>query len=107
MIALCRHIAAVSREANDAAEVLEWLPARMTVLLYLLVGNFQHGIKRFTQLFLSNPDNNDKMLSECGLLALCANESVESSLTITMAETQVEYSVILLLVFIALITIVA
>jgi AmpE protein len=105
LITLSREIAPVSEQANEVAEVLEWLPARMTVLLYLLVGNFQRGFTRFSQFFLSNPNTNDKMLNDCGVLAVSSNEVDE--IPLTTAETLVEHSVIVLLVFIALFTIVA
>lgn len=101
---LALNINAVSAEAKEIVDVLEWLPARMTVLLYLLVGNFQKGFSLFTGYFLSSPSNNNQMISQCGLLAVRANDADEIPLSV--AESLVEHALIVLLVFIALLTLV-
>ena len=44
LISLSRSIDSVALLAKDITEILEWIPARLTVLLYLLVGNFQLGL---------------------------------------------------------------
>lgn len=105
LIALSRDFDPITLQAKQVADLLEWLPARMTVLLYLLVGNFQRGIGRFKQLCFVAPSMNQSLLSECGLLAVGAGDDGEVPLTV--AETLVEYSVIVLLVLIACFTIAA
>ena len=47
----------ISKEAFLLTNYLDWLPARMTSLLYLIVGNFQAGLRPFSKLFLSNTSN--------------------------------------------------
>ncbi|RUR11991.1 regulatory signaling modulator protein AmpE [Legionella sp. km772] len=105
LISLSRTVDSVSLLAQDITEILEWIPARITVLLYLLVGNFQLGLRRFTAYLLAKPTLNEQMLSDCGLLAVRNNELDEVSLP--MAETLVEHAAIVLLVFIALFTLAA
>jgi AmpE protein len=69
------------------------------------VGNFQSGFKRFIQFILAKPAVNHQMLSECGLLAACHNESDDVPMPI--AEKLVEHAIIVLLVFISLFTLAA
>jgi AmpE protein len=105
LISLSKTIPSVAVLAKDTTEILEWIPARLTVLLYLLVGNFQLGFQRFTGFLLVKPALNDQMLSECGLLAVRSNEFEEVPMPI--AETLVEHAVIVLLVLVALFTLAA
>jgi AmpE protein len=102
LFALSRYITDVSEEANQITDILEWVPARMTVLLYLLVGNFQRGFSLFMRFFLSKPHLNTEMLSECGLQAVRSDNSIE--VPMPLAENLVEHAIIVLLVFIALLT---
>lgn len=105
LISLSRTIDSVAFFAKDLTEVLEWIPARLTVLLYLLVGNFQLGFRRFSAFLLAKPSSNEQMLSECGLLAARSNEFDEAPMP--NAETLVEHAAIVLLVLIALFTLAA
>lgn len=105
LISLSQNIPQVELLAKDVTELLEWIPARLTVLLYLLVGNFQAGSKRFMHFFLAKPALNLQMLSECGLLAVRYNGLEEVPMPI--AEKLVEHATIVLLVLIALFTLVA
>ncbi len=91
--------------ATRLTNILDWLPARMTVLLYLLVGNFQAGLRDFWKLFFKAPSNNQTLLSVCGLQALSSNGA--KSAKMLQAEKLVEYAVILLLVLLAFFTLVA
>lgn len=86
--------------------IIEWLPARMTALLYLLVGNFQAGLGDFTSRLMASPANNQTLLSVCGLDALGSATSSQP-LTMPQAESLVEHSVIVLLVFLAFFTLVS
>lgn len=103
LITLCRNVELIAPEANQIADVLEWIPARLTVLLYLLVGNFQSGLGLFSQYLLLKPSANNHMLSECGLQAARSGDTQET-VSLPVAERLVEHSVIVLLVFIAFIT---
>ena len=105
LIALCRTIAPVSFQANEIADLLEWIPARLTVLLFLLVGNFQRGFKLFSNYFLAKPDFNNEMIRECGLQAARTNDSDEVPMPV--AEGLVEHAIIVTLVLIALFTLIS
>ena len=85
--------------------LLDWITARITLLLYLLVGNFQRGFHYFTQVFLSAPGNNDELLKKGGLLAAQTQE--EDSISLLHAQNLVEHALVIFLVFIAFFTLVA
>jgi AmpE protein len=105
VITLCRDIPEVRVEADEVTDVLEWIPARLTVLLFLLVGNFQRGFKLFSSYFFAKPDFNDEMLRVCGLQAVRTNESEEVPMPV--AEGLVDHAIIVMLVFIALFTLIS
>ncbi|KTD50892.1 regulatory signaling modulator protein AmpE [Legionella quateirensis] len=105
LFTLCKNYDEVSSQAKQVTEILEWVPARITALLFLLVGNFQRGFATFMQYFLNNPDSNNQILSECGLQAVRINES--DDIPIPNAEALVEHAAIVLVVFIALFTLIA
>jgi AmpE protein len=105
LLSLCKNIDRVSKQATQIVELLEWLPARMAALLFLLVGNFQRGLSTFIHYFFAKPNLNTQMLTECGLQAVRADGSNEFS--VPAAEILVEHATIVLLVFVALLTIAA
>lgn len=105
LITLCREISVVRQQANQATELIEWIPARISALLFLLVGNFQQGFILFARLFFSRPELNNQLLSDCGLKAVRNNDSDE--IPMPMAETLVEHAIIVFMVLIALFTLVA
>lgn len=105
LIALCRDIPTVSVQANEITDLLEWIPARLTVVLFLVVGNFQRGFKLFAGYFFAKPDFNNEMVRECGLQAVRANEAEEVPMPV--AEGLVEHAIIVMLVFIALFTLIS
>lgn len=105
LLTLCKDINTVSIQATQITEILEWIPARITALLFLLVGNFQRGFNLFIQYVLTPPDSNNKILSECGLQAVRINDDEEVPMAV--AESLVEHAAIVLLVCIALFTLVA
>lgn len=90
--------------SKTITNLLEWVPARMTAFLYLLVGNFQAAIKDYVNLFFKEPAANAKILSVCGIKALGETELEER---LPRAEMLVEHAVIVLLVLMAFITIAA
>ena len=105
LISVSQGLPAVHREASILTLWLDWIPARMTALLYLLVGSFQAGFSVYRQHFLSRPAQNDLLLSQCGLAALSLEHRKKKSMR--HAERLVEHATILLLVVIALCTLVA
>lgn len=105
LISLSRNIELVHEQAKQVTEILEWIPARITALLFLLVGNFQRGFSTLMQYMLTSPDSNDQLLSECGLQAVRIDDVDE--IPIPDAEALVEQAVIVLVVLIALFTLVA
>ncbi|CAM2910457.1 regulatory signaling modulator protein AmpE [Legionella worsleiensis] len=106
LIALCKNNDEVSQQAKQLSHILEWLPARITALLYLLVGNFQRSITTFLQYAVNiTPDSSYLLLSECGLQAVKLNESDE--VPIPNAEALVEHAAIVMVVFLALFTLAA
>lgn len=104
-ISQSRHQQLLNKAASRLTNLLDWLPARMTVLLYLLVGNFQAGLRDFSKLFFKTPSNNQTLLGVCGLQAL--NTSEAESAKMAQAEKLVEHAVILLLVSLAFFTLAA
>lgn len=105
LVALCRSINEVSVHANELTDILEWIPARLTVLLFLLVGNFQRGFAAFTSFIIAKPDYNNEMLRKCGLLAVQTNDGEEVPMPV--AEGLVEHAIVVMLVFIALFTLIS
>lgn len=100
LVVLCRDLSSVSVQANELIDLLEWIPARLTVLLFLLVGNFQRGVVHLKHYIFARPDSNSDMLRICGMHAVQANDTEEVPMPV--AEGLVEYAIILMLVFIAL-----
>jgi len=105
LVSLCQKQAEVQQEAVGLTGVLDWIPAKMTALLYLLAGNFQAGFRHFSRMFFTTPDNNQAMLSECGLQAVGYDEPRE--VFMPQAEILVEHAVIVLLVLLAFFTMAA
>lgn len=102
---LCIKEETVADMAAYLFQLLNWLPARLTTLFYLVVGNFQQGFPRFMQMFWSSPQKNDELLYEVGLLA--ARTKNDEVIQLIFAEHLVEQALIVYLVFIALFTLVA
>ncbi|WED44099.1 regulatory signaling modulator protein AmpE [Legionella cardiaca] len=105
LISLCRDYETTAEIARIITNALDWIPARLTVLLYLLVGNFQRGIHFFAQMFFSAPEKNDTVLSNGGLLAARTYE--DEAVPLPYAESLVEHALIVYLVFLALFTLVS
>lgn len=105
LVSLSQHQQSVGHQATLLTDIFDWIPARMTVLLYLLVGNFQAGVQHFAQSFFLAPDKNQSMLSSCGMKALRCREN--KPVTLTHAEGLVEHAVIVLLLLLACFTLVA
>ena len=105
LISLCKNQQTVSQQAIWVTNLLDWLPARMTALLYLMVGNFQAGLRYFSSLFFKMPENNQILLSACGLQAL--DRRGDEVTALPQAERLVEHAIIALLVLLACFTLFA
>lgn len=105
LIFLCQEYLPVSTLARQITAVLLWIPARITVILYLLVGNFQQGFNYFLQYFFTSPKYNDELLAQGGILAVQTNKN--NPVLLTQAQTLVEHALIVYLVLIAFFTVVA
>lgn len=105
LISLSQGLASVRQAASDVLNVLDWLPGRMTALLYLFVGNFQAGFQHLSKLFFTAPGKNKRLLSVCGLAALSFDHREPK--TMLDAENLVEHATIVFLVLLAFCTIVA
>lgn len=102
IIDLCQTIPHIKVPAKHTANILEWIPARLEIVLLLLAGNFQRGFSHFINSFLTPPENNNTLISECGLLAVRHSDTEEVPLPV--AERLVEYALVIYLVIIALFT---
>jgi len=91
--------------AELIASGLDWITSRLTLLLYMLVGNFQRGFQYYSKMFFSSPANNETLLREGGLLV--AHTEGEEVVTLPYAQTLVEHALIVYLVFLAFFTLVA
>lgn len=104
-ISQAKHQPVVSHQASNVLAVLDWLPVRMTALLYLLVGNFQVGFNLLCTMFFSAPHQNQNMLSRCGMAALSIDNDEQK--TMLQAENLVEHATVVLLVLLAIYTMVS
>lgn len=105
LISQSRHQKSLHYIASLLTNILDWLPAKMTVLLYLLVGNFQAGLRDFSKMLFKPPVNNPELIAVCGLQALEADGA--DTIMMAQAENLVEHAVILLLVLLAVFTLAA
>lgn len=91
--------------ADKIVGLLDWVTVRVTLMFYLLVGNFQRGFDFFASRIIAGPEHNDELLREGGLLAA---RSVENeSVTLPNAQRLVEHALGVFLVLIALLTLVS
>lgn len=105
LLTLCCTMERTAGTAQYLTNLLDWIPARLTVFLYLLAGNFQQGWKYWLQNLLTPPANNDQLLNEGGLRA--TRENADGSINFVQAENLVTHATLILLVIIALCTLVA
>jgi len=105
LVSLSQNFRLAGRAAVWLTNLLEWIPARMTILLYLLVGDFQAGVRHYSKLLFTAPAENQLLLGECAAQALgCA---ASEPVFMPSAENLVEHALILLLVLLALFTLIA
>ncbi len=101
-VSLCQNFDPSARQAEQLTAIFDWLPARLTVILYMLVGNFQRGLHHLSQHLIAAPAENETLLKNCGLASLRSKE--DEQVSIAAAENLVEHSVIVFLVLLALFT---
>lgn len=88
--------------ARIIREYLDWITVRVTLLLYMLAGNFQRGLGFFSRNFLSSVQNNQTLLETGGLKVAGINNN--EVVTLLSAQNLVEYALIIYLVFIGVFT---
>lgn len=93
------------KTATTLINIIDWPSARITLFLYLLVGNFQKAFGFYTRLFFASPSQNALFLGQGGVLAVSTGDEEVSSLA--RSQTLVEHALILFLVLIAFFTLVA
>jgi AmpE protein len=101
LVHLCKSHEETEPSATMIAEILDWIPTRLTALMYMLVGNFQLSLKRYVQYFLKGPSENKNLLMSCGLLAL---KPYEDDAALPESETLVEHATLIYLALIELFT---
>lgn len=104
LIDLASHHKDNQKYCDTIIQWFDWIPARITALCYLLVGHFQRGLEPFGHYFFKYPTDNEILLESCGMAAFSEEQTTITELE---AERALEHSLILYLVFIALVTIIA
>lgn len=94
----------VAKYAEPILDVLNWLPVRILAVLFLFVGHFQSGFQYLKAAILAKPSENNRILSQCGLYAV---REGEQAVDVVEAERMVEHALIVLLAFLALMTMIA
>jgi AmpE protein len=87
-----------AHKASVLQQYLDWIPARLTVLFYLIVGSFQSGFNHLCGNMLSGPDKNISLIQCCAIKALGEDVSIKS------ATDLVTHSLVVILVIIAIFT---
>lgn len=105
LVSLCQQQSKLAAKAKWVTALLDWIPARLTAIFYLLVGNFQQGFKCLLQKKLLAPSENTNLLTEVGLLAV--RTQTDEPLSLPAAQGLVEYALVFSLVFIAIFTLVS
>lgn len=105
LASLCQEYVMTGLAAKKLTDILDWLPARLTALCYLLVGNFQRGINLLIGQFFSAPQENKLLLERVGLLAVKSHD--KDKVMMPQAENLVTHAVILYLLFLAVFTLIS
>lgn len=102
LIAFCEQTSLTYHVATPLIMILNWLPARLTLLFYLLAGNFQHGYSYFKTMLLARPSENILMLANGGKRAL--QQHAGQKLMFIDAQCLVEHALVIFLITYALIS---
>jgi AmpE protein len=92
-------IPGIDKSIHVLNDIFDWLPTRLTALLFLLVGQFQPGFSEYIQHILSKPEHNNTMLLSMAEHALDC-KSMEK-LTISKLENLFTHACLLLLFILA------
>ena len=68
------------KAAPCVAHALDWIPARITAFFYALLGHFSKCFPIWRKQVLSGLDQNDQLLSDCGLQSLDLSNDVSDPL---------------------------
>jgi membrane protein required for beta-lactamase induction len=92
---------------NTCLSLLDWIPVRVTALIYALAGSFPGCFGVWWSQLLTGPENNQAFLAKCGLGALhvVEDESPEGLELSTIS--LVDRSLVIVLAFIAIVTLTA
>lgn len=104
LLYICNEEELTQRASKWLTGFPDWITARVTLLLYLLVGNFQQGFHYYTQMFFSSPEKNNEFLGKGGVLAA---QTRDEELSLPYAQSLVEHALVVFLVFLAFFTLVA
>lgn len=102
LISLCVRYEITKTAALKIISILDWIPTRITLMLYLLVGNFQQGFTYYRQMIFAAPSSNTVLLSTGGLLAARNHEN--EVITLPFAQNLVSRALIVYVFLIALLT---
>lgn len=105
LVSLCQLEKIVSAIAKFVTDIIEWIPARITAIVYLLVGNFQRGFGQLLKKLFAAPSENHTLLSQVGIAAVRTGE--KRDVTLPFAQILVEHAIIVYLVLLALFTMVS
>jgi AmpE protein len=104
LVYLCQGYDITRPAARSIAQVLDWFPARLTLILYLLVGNFQQGFHYLKQNFLTAPNYTDRMLFNGSLQAL--HTDGQENVSLAYGQRLVTHAVFIYLIAIAILSLV-
>ncbi len=94
-------------KANFWLNLLDWIPVRITAILYALAGSFAGCFHHWWSQLLSHPSKNQDLLKSCGMAALHIRDNKLPEGIEQEAIDLVDRSLIVALVIIAIMTIVA
>ncbi len=90
--------------AERMMSVLDWIPARITAILYLLAGNFQAGLSSGKAEFFAGPASNALLLKNTGSAAASVTDDETNMTAVTKL---VGHAILIFLFIIAVLTLVA
>ena len=105
LIDLCQQQDLVKNSSKCILDLLDWIPARITTLFYLLAGNFQNGFSFWLKMITASPNENAILLNRVG--ALASSQTDDPEIALPAAQHLIEYTVIIYLLFLAMLTLVS
>ena len=93
------------KELDLLCNILNWFPARFSALCYLIVGNFQSGIKLYISQLFKGLSSSDTLLEEVSFAALnVGSDKAADSAENHKALDMLDHALVVVLVFIAIFT---